>query len=667
MAKKRSKKYHSQRVPYRDKQRKQVSFSFWGRIFKWGFTLAVWGGIILTAAVILISLDLPNIDSLSDKRKPVVKILAIDGSTLGTYGDLYGNYVEFNQIPPYLIGAVVATEDRRFFEHFGIDPWGMGRAMVTNLLHGRIKQGGSTITQQLAKIGFLTQKRTFKRKLQEVMLALYLEHKYTKDQILTMYLNRVYLGAGNYGVDAAAHYYFGKSVSDLNLYECAMIAGLIKAPSRYAPSVHPKDAAKRAAQVLDNMADAGVLYDPSVAKEAYKMPPIVANAIHKRRIAPYFTDWVMEQLPDYIGNIDQDITVYTTIDPTLQDYAEEAITHRMSIEGNSHNAGQAAMVVMTPEGGIRAMVGGKSYAQSEFNRVTQAKRQPGSSFKAFVYTTAFEQGYKPDDIMTDEAVEYADWSPENYKHEYKGDITLKTAFADSVNTIAVKLAQKTGIRNVINTARRLGVTSDIRPNLSSALGSSSLSLLELTGAYAHFANNGEAVWVHGINKIQAGDTVIYERDAPSHIQVLAPNIVAEMNQLLLDTVEDGTGKNAALSRDVGGKTGTSQNYRDAWFIGFTPDYVTGVWYGNDDDSPMRLVTGGGLPARTWKNFMQNAETGMPVSTIPTTADAVTDAREEQNGGSFWKRLFGSNSNSTDSKRKDFKLDVQYDYPTENKR
>lgn len=645
--------------------KRQPSTSITRVVLKWAAHCAAWALVAIIALLIVVSFDLPGLDELTKQKQPTIVVLARDGSQLTSYEDTYGEPVPFELLPKHLVNAVVATEDRRFFSHFGIDPFGIARAMVVNLAHGGVRQGGSTITQQLAKISFLTHDRTFKRKVQEALLALQLERYFTKEEILAMYLNRIYLGAGNYGMDAAAQYYFGKSISDVNIYESAMLAGLIKAPSRYAPTSNPELAAERAAQVLDNMVNADLLSITSVAKQPYKMPQIVAYNSEKIRLAPYFTEWVMEQLPDYIGSIESDLTVVTTLDPNMQALAENAIMQRILKEGDSHDMSQGALLTLSNEGEVLAMVGGSSYAKTQFNRVTQAKRQPGSAFKPFIYATAFEFGLTPDDVMIDEPVEFAGWSPENYKKEFLGEMTLETAFSNSINTVAVKLANDVGMRSVIRTARKLGVASEIEANLSSALGTSEVSLMELTNAYAHFANRGKPVWAHAITEIRTGDLTLYKREASEALSpLLKSSTVASMNRIMMHTIKNGTGKNAAIERDMGGKTGTSQQYRDAWFIGYTPEYITGIWFGNDDNSPMYMVTGGGAPARTWKSYMQAALEDVSAKKLPLTAKEVE--RSAESGAeteSFWDRIFGSIEGEEQDNKTERKSIIQYDYPS----
>jgi penicillin-binding protein 1A len=479
-------------------------------------------------------------------------------------------------------------------------------------------------------------------------------------------LSRIYLGGGYYGVDDASLGYFGKPVSEINIYESALIAGLIRAPSHYAPTTHPDRAAARASQVLLSMEDANLLSTPWIATQAYPMPKILPVVYTKKRIAPYFTDWIMEQLPDYVGTIDQDITVYTTLDTKLQNLAEQTIKERIEQEGTAQKFSQGALITLSPEGAVIAMVGGKSYGDSQYNRATDAMRQPGSSFKAIVYASAFEDGYTPDDIEVDEPIRFAGWSPENYRKQYVGAITLQRAFAESINTVAIKLAKDVGINNVISTAQKLGITSPIEPNLTSALGTSETTLLELTTAYAHFANAGNAVWNFGITEIRTGDVVLYKREPLSEKQrILHPATVAGMNRILTETILNGTGKNAILGRPAGGKTGTSQEYRDAWFIGYTPDYATGIWFGNDNNASMNNVTGGGAPAKSWREFMQVALADKKITSLPLSAQDVEYTKSDEDKpeqyrepSALWNFIFGGTRDNSREKE----LDIEYTYP-----
>ncbi len=595
------------------KRKRTGKFSFKLWFLKWALVCVIWLSIIIGSVIAYYSYTMPNLDKVFNQAKtPVVKVIDRNGNLIGRFGQLYGKNISYNNLPKDLIDAVTSTEDRRFFSHHGIDFIGLARASYANYKAKRIVQGGSTITQQLAKITFLTPDRTFRRKLQELFIAFYLEYKFTKRQIFSMYMNRVYLGAGNYGVDAAAKSYFGKDVKNLNLFECAMIAGLIQAPSRYSPINNPDLAAKRTNEVLMNMYENGKLVSKDIVNKQYNFNPYQIKA-DKGIYYPYFGQWIKDQVSEYVSpSYDKDIVVNTTFDSKLQNIAENALLERMKLDGPSHNASQAAMVVLSKDGEVLAMVGGVDHSLSQFNRVTQAMRQPGSAFKIFVYLTALEQGYSPNDHILDAPIRIGNWQPSNYNNKYMGEVTLDYAFANSINSVAVRLAQKIGMSSIIDTAHRLGISSEIKNNLSSALGASEVNLLELTGAYAHLANQGNTVWIHGINSIVTDNNkFIYKRKETVEKRVIDRNIVSNMDELLRHVVTEGTGRNAIMNRPSYGKTGTSQDYRDAWFIGFTGEYVVGVWVGNDNNSPMKNVAGGSLPTQIWKDFMVAATKGMP--------------------------------------------------------
>jgi penicillin-binding protein 1A len=577
--------------------------------------LLLWGLIIGGGIIGYFAVTLPDTSRLAAaERRPNITLLADDGSTIATLGDLFGRKLTLRQMSPYLPEAVIATEDRRFYSNFGIDPIGMIRAAIADLRAGHIVEGGSTITQQLAKILFLTPQKSLARKIRETLLALWLDHRFSKDQILEIYLNRVYLGAGAYGVDAAAHRYFGKSAAQLSLYESAVIAGLLKAPSRFSPTRDRAAAAARAAQVLGNMVEAG--YITRAAAEAARQRGFdLASGGHAG--SRYFTDWVADQIRDFAGSADRDLVVETTLDPRLQAAAESAIADELTRDGARDRASEGALVALMPDGAVRAMVGGRDYGDSQFNRATEAERQPGSAFKPFVYLAGLEAGLRPDDRFDDAPIRIGNWQPHDYGRRYQGEMSLSSALAQSINTIAVRVAQRAGIDHVIATADRLGITSDLPRDASIALGTADLNLLELTAAYAPLANGGDGVIAYGISEIRDRDgTVIYRREGSGPGPVVAPQFVGMMNAMLAGVIADGTGHAAALPRPAAGKTGTTQDYRDAWFIGYTADLVAGVWFGNDDDTPMRKVTGGALPAAAWHDFMLAATRGMPVRPLP---------------------------------------------------
>lgn len=586
------------------------------RILYWLAVGGLWAGIALGVVIAFFAWDLPSMDRLHViDRRPAVRLVAADGTTFATVGDLYGEALPLEQYPDVLVKAVLAIEDRRFFDHGGFDPIGILRAMFNNIADGRLSQGGSTISQQTAKTIFLSPERTMRRKVQEALLTLQLESRLNKQQILALYLNRVYLGAGAYGMDGAARRYFGHSAREMTLAEAAMLAGLMKAPSRYSPLADYKAASDRAAVVLQAMVDADFITEDQAA--AARALPARLAARPASNDARYFVDWVVEQVADYAGPEAGDLIVSTTLDLKLQRAAETALDNALNGDGLKLDAEQGALVAMAPDGAVRAMIGGRDYAASPFNRATRALRQPGSAFKLFVYLAALEAGLTPDTTMVDAPVEIAGYRPSNLDPGYAGEMTLTTAFARSVNTIAVRLLARVGARKVVEMARRLGITSDIPPNASIALGSAEVTPLELTAAYGVMASGGRAVLAHGIREIRTADgTVLYRRDAGATARIVSQQVVGRMNRLLAAVINGGTGKAARLTRPAGGKTGTSQDYRNAWFVGFSADLVAAVWVGNDDGTPMKKVTGGGLPAQIWKAFMTEALQGAPATPLP---------------------------------------------------
>jgi penicillin-binding protein 1A len=588
------------------------------RLFYWGAVLGLWAAIAVVGVVVYVGAHLPPIQSLEiPKRPPTIQIVGMDGTVLATRGEMAGTNVSLKDLPPYLPKAFIAIEDRRFYSHYGVDPLGILRAAVANIMHHGVSQGGSTLTQQLAKNLFLTQERTLQRKLQEVELALWLERKHTKAQILELYLNRVYFGSGAYGVEAAAQKYFGKSAKNVTLTEAAMLAGLVKSPSRLAPNRNPEGAEARAKIVLAAMADAKFITSQQAqaasAHPSFAVKPTGAGTIN------YVADWIGEVLDDLVGQIDQSIIVETTIDPKLQSVAEAAVIDELAAKSVKYKVSQGALVAMTPDGAVRAMVGGRNYAESQYNRAVTAKRQPGSAFKPFVYLTAIEAGLTPETIRQDAPLDIKGWKPENYGHEYFGAVTLTQALAMSLNTVAVRLGLEVGAGNVVRTAHKLGILSKLDANPSIALGTSEVSPLELVDAYAPFANGGHAAGAHVVNRIRTaeGNKLLYVRHADPPNQVMDARAVAMMNTMMQETLISGTARKAEIPGWMAaGKTGTSQDFRDAWFVGYTAKLVTGVWLGNDDNSPTRKATGGGLPVEIWSRFMRAAHQGMQPQPIP---------------------------------------------------
>lgn len=582
-------------------------------VVKWLVVLAIWVGIFGAAGLVYFGYDLPDIAQVAQfQRRPSVTVLAADGSKLARFGDMRGETLAVDQISPDLVHAVLAVEDRRFYSHFGIDPIGVVRAIVTDLRSGHMRQGASTITQQLARNLFLSPAKNLRRKVQEAMLAVWLERRYSKDQILGAYLNRVYLGAGTYGVDAAARTYFDKSAADVNLQEAAVIAGLLKAPSKYNPTNSATLTSQRLAVVLETMVDAGFITQDKAHEVAALPLPQKHNAATEGD-ARYYAAWVADQVNAFVGPNHGDLVVQTTFDAAAQRAATVHVKEILDGPGAAANVTQAAVVVMAPDGAVRALVGGRDYDDSPFNRATQAQRQPGSSFKPFVYLAALEAGRQPDSLILDAPYKRGKWEPKNYEPGYMGEITLATALAHSVNTATIRLLEETGIDRAMAVARRLGITAPLRRDLSLALGTSEVTLMELTGAYTVIGNGGRAVIPYAITQIQDGDgAVVYQRQSSGAGYAIASGDDANLTRMMMGVLEFGTGKSARLDRPAAGKTGTTQDYHDAWFMGFTADVVTGVWMGNDDGDDMKKITGGKLPAQLWKLVMTDLERGQPV-------------------------------------------------------
>jgi len=587
------------------------------RLFYWSLVLGLWVLIVAGGAFTLVAANLPPIQSLEiPKRPPSIEMVGIDGKPLTTRGEMHGALVTLKDLPPFLPKAFIAIEDRRFYRHYGLDPIGLVRAATANVMRRSVSQGGSTITQQLAKNLFLTQERTLWRKMQEVVLALWLERKFTKTEILELYLNRVYFGAGAYGVDAAAQRYFGKPARQVKVAEAAMLAGLVKSPSRLAPSRNPNGAERRAQIVLAAMAEQGFITE-TMAKTALMQPARALKVVGTGSVN-YVADWIMDVLDDLVGRVEQDLVVETSIDPVLQAAAEKALVDELALKGPKFDVAQGAIVAMTPEGSVRALVGGKNYAESQFNRAVAAKRQPGSAFKPFVYLTALERGLGPESVREDKPITVKGWKPENYSREYYGAVTLTQGLAHSLNTVSVRLTLEFGPTAVAKTAYRLGIASKLDPNPSLALGTSEVSLIELVSAYAPFANGGNAIAPYVVERVRtrAGKT-LFKRPSQNFGQIIEGRYVAMMNVMMRETLRVGTAQKAQLPGwSAAGKTGTSQDFRDAWFVGYTAHLITGVWLGNDDSSPTRKATGGGLPVDIWSKFMKSAHQGVPVAALP---------------------------------------------------
>ena len=593
--------------------------------------MATWG---LVGSVLTLALAIPAFQETSDDdwlKKTDVAVVFLDryGTEIGTRGIKQNDAVPLEELPDHLIKAVLATEDRHFYEHFGIDFGGTFRALMTNARAGGVVQGGSSLSQQLAKNLFLSNERTIERKIKEAFLALWLESRLTKNEILKLYLDRAYMGGGTFGVNAAATYYFGKSARDVNLSEAAMLAGLFKAPTKYAPSNNLPAARARANVVLDNLVDAGFMTEGQVFG-ARRNP---ATAIDRRDQAQpnYYLDWAFDEMKKLVDKFPKDITertfiARTTLDQNLQRAADNAVESMLKQYGRDYNAHQAAMVLSDLDGSVRAMVGGRDYGASQFNRATDAMRQPGSSFKPYVYATALMNGFKPTSIVVDGPVCIGNWCPQNFGPSYSGAITLIKAITHSINVIPVKLSialgngnPKLGRAKIVETARKLGIVTPLPDTPSLPIGADEVNVLEHTVAYATFPNGGMTVTPHALLEVRsaAGETIWrFDRDGPKPRRTLPPQVASDMAFMMSKVVEEGTARRAQLAGvKAAGKTGTTNAYRDAWFVGYTGNYVAGVWYGNDDYQPLNRMTGGALPAMTWHEVMAYAHQGIELKNL----------------------------------------------------
>lgn len=547
-------------------------------------------------------------------RAPNIHVLARDGSLISNRGQTGGEEVGFTDLPWYVPAAFIAAEDRRFREHFGVDLVGLASVLLDSAKAGGITRGASTITQQVAKNLFLTSDPTLSRKIQEAVLALWLEREFTKDQILELYLNRIYFGSGATGIEAAAQVYFAKSARNLSLGQAAMLAGILPAPSTYNPKADPELARKRQRLTLDAMVRDGAI-TPAEADQARGADGDVVAS--RGSTGHYVADWVEALMTSYIGELEGDVVVYTTIDRDLQSFAERTVRDYVRREGGNGKFNQGALVSMDASGEVIAMVGGVDYARSQFNRAVTARRQPGSTFKPIVYAAAMEKGYSPDTIAEDARFDFNGWSPKNDSDRYHGMVSLRDALAYSFNTVAARLAIDVTPQAVIEMAARLGISSNMPPVPSIGLGTAEISLLELTGAFVPFANKGYGVVPSVIERIETkGGRVLYRKDDAGPGRVLSPLTVSQMNDMLAAAVRNGTGHRAGLlDWEVGGKTGTSQNSRDASFVGYTANIVTGVWLGRDDDKSAGIY-GGTLPVAIWTEFMERAHAEMTPVELP---------------------------------------------------
>lgn len=546
-------------------------------------------------------LTLPDIDqAVARTRQPSTTITAENGNEVKTFGSVYSEVIRLNELPSYVPDAIISTEDRRFYAHFGFDIVAFTRAMLTNIFMGRYAQGGSTITQQVAKNLFLTSQKNIKRKTQELLLAFWLEHKFSKEQILTLYLNRVYLGAGTYGIEAASQKYFQKSSRDMNLLEAAIIAGMLKAPSRYNPIASAERAKTRAKVILQNMVNNDALTERQM-KYALTLP-VGEDKSYKVQGADYFADWVYREVNDYIGERDNDIYVYTTLDQKIQENAEKILREAV-LAAKNRNVSEGAVVVLNKSGEVKAMVGGIDYRKSQFNRAVTALRQPGSAFKPFVYLTALQNGWKREDRIDDVPLSIGKWKPENYDKKYYGSVTLDEALMKSLNLATVNLSESLSRKDIIRTAKKMGISTPVENTPSLALGTFEVKVIDMATAYSAIANGGYATWPHAIKEVYTRDGYqLYQREADTENRILDAGAVKDLTKMLEKVISQGTGRRAKIPGFAAGKTGTTQDYRDAWFVGFTDEYVIAVWVGNDDNSPMKGVTGGTLPAEIWRKI-----------------------------------------------------------------
>ena len=546
-------------------------------------------------------LTLPDIDqAVARTRQPSTTITAENGNEVKTFGSVYSEVIRLNELPSYVPDAIISTEDRRFYAHFGFDIVAFTRAMLTNIFMGRYAQGGSTITQQVAKNLFLTSQKNIKRKTQELLLAFWLEHKFSKEQILTLYLNRVYLGAGTYGIEAASQKYFQKSSRDMNLLEAAIIAGMLKAPSRYNPIASAERAKARAKVVLQNMVNNDALTERQM-KYALTLP-VGEDRSYKVQGADYFADWVYREVNDYIGERDNDIYVYTTLDQKIQENAEKILREAV-LAAKNRNVSEGAVVVLNKSGEVKAMVGGIDYRKSQFNRAVTALRQPGSAFKPFVYLTALQNGWKREDRIDDVPLSIGKWKPENYDKKYYGSVTLDEALMKSLNLATVNLSESLSRKDIIRTAKKMGISTPVENTPSLALGTFEVKVIDMATAYSAIANGGYATWPHAIKEIYTRDGYqLYQREADTENRILDAGAVKDLTKMLEKVISQGTGRRAKIPGFAAGKTGTTQDYRDAWFVGFTDEYVIADRVGTDDNSPMEGVTGGTLPTEIWRKI-----------------------------------------------------------------
>ncbi len=610
----------------RRKPKKSTSFNPWRffrKLFLWGIGFAIF---VVLLAFLWVLPSLPSLNkAFNHSRDAIVTVLDANGSVIYRQNTGWGEALHVGEIPKSMSDALIAVEDKRFYYHFGIDPYALSRAIYHNL-RNKSRQGGSTLTQQLAKNVFLTHERTIKRKVQEAFLSLWLEWKFSKEQILTIYLNRVYYGTNAWGVDGAAQTYFGHSAKQLSLWESAMLAGIMRSPNNYNPHSNKERAENRAKLVLSLM-----LNQKRITKEQYQAALQEGKSKTYPKITlsrSYYIDWILEQSKGFIQTSGSDLIIHSTLDSHLQKQAEQLVVNRLHQSGKAKNVSQAALLSVTSDGAVIAMVGGLDYQQSQFNRAVQAKRQPGSSFKPLLWQIALQKGMLLSDMVEDKPVNIKGWKPKNYNRKYQGNITLLRALEVSSNVVAAQLGQHFGERNLINAAYNQGVETELRANPSLALGSSEVTMMDMVSIYASWASGGKQVFPWGIKMITTSKgELLYQHDDTHYSNILSTPVTAQMNYALSRVIQEGTGKNAQLPFDVAGKTGTTQDYRDAWFIGYSSQFVTAVWMGNDDNSPTNNLTGGDLPAKLWKDYMQAAhDSALPLSDLlqPESLDLLDE-------------------------------------------
>ena len=597
--------------------------------FSEGATMAA-GGLVLMLALALPAFREVTDDDWLKNSEFAVTFLDRYGNEIGNRGIKHNDSIPLSDFPDALIKATLATEDRRFYEHFGIDIPGTMRALLTNAQAGGVRQGGSSITQQLAKNLFLTNERTIERKVKEAFLAIWLESRLTKNDILKLYLDRAYLGGGAFGVDAAAQFYFNKSAKDVTLAEASMLAGLFKAPAKFAPHINLPAARARANVVLDNLVESGMMSEGQVF--GARRNPAMSLDRRDDRSPNYFLDYAFDEMKKLVGTFPKSMTervflVRTSLDSRLQRVAETTVENNLRQFGRDYHASQTAVVIADLEGSVRAMVGGRDYTSSQFNRATDALRQPGSSFKPYVYATALQTGMKPSSIVVDGPLCIGNWCPHNYSGGYSGSMTLTQALQRSINTVAVKLSISIGNGNagagrakIVANARAMGLRTPLIDTPSLPIGAGEVTVLDHTVAFATFPNGGKSVTAHGLLEVRTGNGEVvwrFDRDGPKPRQVLSAQVALDMNMMMNKAAEEGTGRRAILNGiRIAGKTGTTNNYRDAWFVGFTGNLVGGVWIGNDDYQPTNRMTGGSLPAMTWQPIMTYAHQGIEIKPIP---------------------------------------------------